>query len=125
MTVTRKMFIQVFLHTRFSPAKISSIAFIAIPSITKLVSSFTGVLFATLFTGQNIDKTLFVTGQTMVNLVWLKVSPVTVMLNIVVLLTLLKASHRRLPNFEEPTFICNGYNLAHNCSASEHFEMRP
>ena len=39
-------------------------------------------------------------------------SPVIVLLNIEVSVTLFQTSHRRLPHFEEPTFLCHGYNLA-------------
>ena len=33
------------------------------------------------------------------------------LLNIEVSVTLLQTSHHRLPHFEEPTFLCNEYNL--------------
>ena len=39
----------------------------------------------------------------------LKVSSVTVPLNIKVSLTLLENSHHHLPHFEDPTFLCNRY----------------
>ena len=45
-------------------------------------------------------------------MVILKASPVTVLLNIEMSVILLQTSHRRLPHFEEPIFLCNGYNLA-------------
>ena len=95
--------------------KLSSITFILIPSIAKLICSFTRVLFIALFAGHQINKTFIVTVQTTRNL---KLSPVIVLLNIVVSVTLLQSSHRRLP---ELTFLCNGYN----CSACVHFKMRP
>ena len=43
-------------------------AFIVIPSITKLICSFTHALFVTLLAGHKIDETLIVTMHTMVNL---------------------------------------------------------
>ena len=95
--------------------KLSSITFILIPSIAKLICSFTLVLFIALFPGHKINKTLIVTVQTTLNR---KLSPVAVLLNIIMSVTLLQSSHRRL---SELTFLCNGYN----CSACVHFKMRP
>ena len=40
----------------------------------------------------------------------LKLSPITVLRNIEVSVTLLQTSHRRLPYFEETAFLCNGHN---------------
>ena len=42
----------------------------------------------------------------------LNISPVTMLLNVEVSVTLLQTSQRRLPHVEEPTFLCNGYGLA-------------
>ena len=103
------MFRYVFLHTKLFPVKLSSIAFIVIPSITKLICNFTTrVLFVTLFGGHKIDKTLIVTVQTMVNLKSISSHCAT---KIEKSVTLLQTSHRRLPHFEDPTFLCNGYSL--------------
>ena len=65
---TPKIFIWVFLHSWLFPVNFSSMIFIVVPSITKLICSFTCVLFVLLFAGHKIDKTLIVTFQTMVNL---------------------------------------------------------
>ena len=92
------------LHTCLFPIRRSSIIFIAIPSITKRNCSFTGILIVTLLAAHNIDKTLIFTIETMVNLK-------CVLLNIVASVTLLQTLHYRLLHFEQPTFLCNGYNL--------------
>ena len=109
MTLILKILIKVSLYTWLFPIKLSSIIFKVVPSSVKLICSVTRALFVTLFAVHKIHKTLIVTVQAIVNLKSVSSHSAA---NIEASVTLLQISHRRLPHFEESTFLCNGYNLA-------------